>query len=67
MNFLLDKLLEFLLFNEVLENLIFFYLPMKKIGFIILVMSKFQIMKAYLWLIFRKRVEFIVYTFIFGF
>ena len=26
-------------------------------------MIKFQILKAYLWLIYRKRVEFIVYTF----
>jgi hypothetical protein len=30
-------------------------------------MSKFQIIKAYLWLIYRKRVEFVVYTFIFEF
>ena len=67
MNFLWDKLLEFLLFNEVLKNLIFFHLPIKKIGFITLIMSKFQILKAYLWLIYRKRVEFIVYTFIFEF
>ena len=66
-NFLWDKLLEFLLFNEVLKNLIFFHLPIKKIGFITLIMSKFQILKAYLWLIYRKRVEFIVYTFIFEF
>ena len=29
-------------------------------------MSKFQILNAYLWLIYRKRFEFIVYTFIFG-
>ena len=67
MIFLWDKLLEFLLFNEVLKNLIFFHLPIKKIGFITLIMSKFQILKAYLWLIYRKRVEFIVYTFIFEF
>ena len=67
MIFLLDKLLEFLLFNEVLKNLIFFHLPIKKIGFIALKMSKFQILKAYLWLIYGKRVEFIVYTFIFEF
>ena len=65
-NFLWDKLIEFLLFNEVLKNLIFFHLPIKKIGFITLIMSKFQILKAYLWLIYRKRFEFIVYTFIFG-
>ena len=67
MNFLWDKQLEFLLFNEVLKNLIFFHLPIKKIGFITLIMTKFQILKAYLWLIYRKRVEFIVYTFIFEF
>ena len=66
-NFLWDKLIEFLLFNEVLKNLIFFHLPIKKVGFITLIMSKFQILKAYLWLIYRKRVEFIVYTFIFEF
>ena len=66
-NFLWDKLIEFLLFNEVLKNLIFFHLPIKKIGFITLIMSKFQILKAYLWLIYRKKVEFIVYTFIFEF
>ena len=28
-------------------------------------MSKFQILKAYLWLVYRKRIEFVVYTFIF--
>ena len=65
--FLWDKLLEFLLFNEVLKNLIFFHLPIKRIGFITLIMSKFQILKAYLYLIYRKRVEIIVYTFIFEF
>ena len=48
-------------------NLIFFSLNNKKIGFITLIISKFQILKAYLWLIYRKRVEFIVYTFIFEF
>ena len=48
MNFLWDKLLEFLLFNKVLKNLIFFHLPIKKVGFIMLKMSKFQILKAYL-------------------
>ena len=45
----------------------FFQLPIKKIGFITLKMSKFQILKAYLWIIYRKRVELIVYTFIFEF
>ena len=37
------------------------------IGFITLLMSKVQILKAYLWLIYRKRVDFIAYTFIFEF
>ena len=49
------------------EKLDFFYLPIKKIGFITLIVSKFQILKAYLWLIYRKRVEFIVHTLIFEF
>jgi hypothetical protein len=53
--------------NEVLKNLIFFHLSIKKTGFVILIMSKFQILKAYLCLIYRKKVEFIVYTFIFEF
>ena len=34
---------EMLLFNEVLKNLIFFQLPIKKVGFIMLILSKFQI------------------------
>ena len=41
------------------------YIPFKKVGFITSILGKFQILKAYLWLIYRKRVEFIVYTFIF--
>ena len=49
------------------EKLDFFYLPIKKIGFITLIVSKFQILKAYLWLIYRKKVEFIVYTFFLSF
>ena len=35
--------MELLLFNEVLKNLIFFQLPIKKVGFITLILSKFQI------------------------
>ena len=66
-NFMWEKLMEFLLLDEVLKNLIFFSLPIKKMGFITLIMSKFQILKAYLCLIYRKKVEFIVYTFIFEF
>ena len=45
----------------------FAVLSIKKIGFIKLIMSKFQILKAYLWLIYRKLFEFIVYSFIFEF
>ena len=59
--------MDFLLFIEVLKNLIFFHLPIKKVGFITLKKSKFQILKAYLWLVYRKKIEFIVYTFIFEF
>ena len=49
------------------EKLDFFHLPIKKSGFIARIMSKFQNLKPYLWLINRKRVRFIVYTFIFEF
>ena len=38
----------------------FFHLPIKKFGFITLRISKFQILKAYLRLIYRKTFEFIV-------
>ena len=38
--------MEFLLFNEVLKNLIFFQLPIKKVGFITLILSTFQILNA---------------------
>ena len=55
-NFIREKLMEFLLFNEFLKNLIFFHLPIKKIGFIRLIMSKFIILKAYLWFIYRKKI-----------
>ena len=55
---------EFLLFNEVLKNYIFFKLPIKKIGFITLILSKFQIRNANSWSICSKRFELIVYTFI---
>jgi hypothetical protein len=59
--------MEFLLFYEVLKNLIFFQLPIKKIGFITLILSKFQILNANLWSIYSKRFEFMVYTFICAF
>ena len=42
-NFIWEKLIELLLFNEVLINLIFFQLPIKTFGFITLILSKFQI------------------------
>ena len=44
--------MELLLFNEVLKNLIFFQLLIKKFGFIIL--SKFPILNANLWSIIAK-------------
>ena len=56
--------MDILLFTEVLKNLIFFQLPIKKVGFITLIVSKFQILNANLWSIFSKRFEFIGYTFI---
>ena len=59
--------MEFLLFNEFLKNLIFFQLPIKKVGFITLIMSKFQILNTNLWSIYSKRSEFMVHTFICAF
>ena len=59
--------MEFLLFNEVLKNLIFFQLPITKVGFIRLILSKFQIINANLWSIYSKIFEFMVYTFICAF
>ena len=59
--------MEFLLFNQVLKNLIFFQLPIKKVGFIMLILSKFEILKANLWSIYSKIFEFMVYTFIYAF
>ena len=47
-NFILEKLMKFLLFNEVLKNLIFFQLPIKKVGFIT------QFLTANLWLLYYK-------------
>ena len=57
--------MEFLSFNEVLKNLIFFQLPIKKVGFITLIVRKFQTLNANLWSIYSKRFEFMVYTFFF--
>ena len=36
--------MEFLLLNEVLKNFIFFQSPIKKVGFIMLIVSKFQML-----------------------
>ena len=41
--------MEFLLLNEVLKNLIFFQLPIKKSDFKTLILSKFPILNANLW------------------
>ena len=59
--------MEFLLFNKVLKNMIFFQLTIKKGGFTMLILSKFQILNANLWSIYSKRFEFMVYTFICAF
>ena len=61
-NFIWEKLMEFLLFNEVLKNLIIFRIPLKKVGFIMLMGNKFQIQNANLWSIYSKKFEFMVYT-----
>ena len=63
-NFIWEKLMEFLLLNEVLKNWIFFQMPIKKSDFITLILSKFSILNANLWSIYSKRFEFMVYTFI---
>ena len=61
-NFIWEKLMEFLLLNEVLKNWIFFQMPIKKSDFITLILSKFSILNANLWSIYSKRFEFMVYT-----
>ena len=63
----MKKIKEFLLFDEVLKNLIFFQLSIKKVAFLTLILRKFQILNANLWSIYNKRFEFIVYTFICAF
>ena len=57
----------FFLFNKFVQNFIFLQLQIKKVGFITLMLGKFQILKANLWLIYNKRFEFMVYNFIFVF
>ena len=59
--------MKFLLFNEVLKNLIFFQLPIKKVAFMTLISSKFRSLNANLLSIYSKRCEFMVYTFICAF
>ena len=66
-NFVWKNLMGFLLFNEVLKKLIFFQLPITKVGFIMLILSKFQVINANLWSIYSKIFEFMVYTFICAF
>ena len=46
--------MEFLLFNEVLKNLIIFQIPIKTFGFIMLMLSKFRILNANMWSIYSK-------------
>jgi hypothetical protein len=56
--------MEFLLFNEVLKIWIFFQSFIKKVEVITLILGKFLILNAYLWSIYSKRFDFMVYTFI---
>ena len=51
-NFIWEKLMEFLLLNEVLKNWIFFRLLIQKSDFITLILSKFSILNANLWSIY---------------
>ena len=60
-----DRLLEVLLFNDVLKNLVFFHLPIKKIGFTTLKMSILN-SKSLFVVDYRKKVEFIFYHLIFN-
>jgi hypothetical protein len=66
-NFKWEKLMEILLFNEVLKNSIFFQLPIEKVAFMMLILSKFQSLNANLWSIYSKIFELMVYTFICAF
>ena len=52
--------MEFLLFNEVLKNLIFFSITYQKNAFVTLILSKFQSLNAILWSIYSKRFEFLL-------
>ena len=53
--------------NGIFEKLDFFQLPIKKVAFMTLILSKFQSLNANLWSIYSKRFEFMVYTFICAF
>ena len=55
-----SKLMEFFLFNKFVRNFIFFQLQIKKVSFIILILGKFLILKANLWLIYGKKFEYMV-------
>ena len=63
----LPSLIRMIVFQWSLEKLYLFAYKSKKDGFITLIMSKFWILKACLWLISRKRVIFIVFSFLFEF
>ena len=54
-NFVWEKLLEFLLFTEILM--------LNKVGSIILILSKFQTLNSNLWSVFSKRFKYLVHTF----
>ena len=57
-----NKLMEFLLFNEVWKKFNFFFEHRSKK---LLILSKFKILKTDLWLIYSKIFEFMVFTLIF--
>ena len=64
-NFIREKLNGiFVVFDEVLKSLIFFQLPIKKVGFMTLILDKFQILNTYFWSIHCLKFEFMVYTII---
>ena len=63
----LGKTNEFFVLKWSFENLIFSNWRSKEVGFIMLLLSKSQIINASLWLICSKTFELIVYTFIFAF
>ena len=62
-----EKLIEFVLFNVVLKNSVLFQLLIDKVGFLMLILSKFQIQKTNLWLFLSKRFKFMVDSLFFVF